>query len=169
MGTITLTDIRIADQELDTLLLLKSLREKSLSAKAEVCIERARHITTFLRDMSDSEETMVIRYARAVNHFLSNKPFALAGIIVMCDKYFGLSTGWMRFIETKLKLEEALKAFYLDWAELSARKAGEAEMITKMKGFVLQVESLVSHESALWIREFKTSLSSIDDMVKKNK
>jgi|WetSurMetagenome_2_1015567.scaffolds.fasta_scaffold333277_1 hypothetical protein len=95
--------------------------------------------------------------------------FALAGIIVMCDKYFGLSTGWMRFIETKLKLEEALKAFYMDWAELSARKAGEAEMITKMKGFVLQVESLVSHESALWIREFKSNLSSIDDMVKKNK
>jgi hypothetical protein len=34
---------------------------------------------------------------------------------------------------------------------------------------VLQVESLVSHESALWIREFKSNLSSIDDMVKKDK
>ncbi len=73
MGNITLKDIRIADQSLDTLTLLDSLRRESLSAKAEVCIERARHITTFLRDMADGNEPMEIRYARAVNHFLSNK------------------------------------------------------------------------------------------------
>ncbi len=73
MGNVTLKDIRIADQSLDTLPLLDSLRRESLSAKAEVCIERARHITTFLRDMADGNEPMEIRYARAVNHFLSNK------------------------------------------------------------------------------------------------
>ena len=73
MGDVTLTDLRIADQDLDTLPLLDSLRKKSLSAKAEVCIERARHITTFLRDRAGCEEAMEIRYARAVNHFLSNK------------------------------------------------------------------------------------------------
>ena len=73
MGDVTLTDIRITDQDLATMPLLDSLRKKSLSAKAEVCIERARHITTFLRDMAESEEAMEIRYARAVNHFLSNK------------------------------------------------------------------------------------------------
>jgi formate C-acetyltransferase len=73
MGDVTLTDIRIADQDLATLPLLDSLRNKSLSAQAEVCIERARHVTTFLRDRGGCEETMEIRYARAVNHFLSNK------------------------------------------------------------------------------------------------
>jgi formate C-acetyltransferase len=73
MGAVTLTDLRIADQDLSTLPLLDSLRKKSLSAKAEVCIERARHITAFLRDRADRDEAMEIRYARAVNHFLSNK------------------------------------------------------------------------------------------------
>jgi pyruvate formate-lyase/glycerol dehydratase family glycyl radical enzyme len=73
MSAVTLDDIRIADQNLDTMPLLDSLRKKSLSATAEVCIERARDVTTFLRDMSASEEPMEIRYARAVNHFLSNK------------------------------------------------------------------------------------------------
>jgi pyruvate formate-lyase/glycerol dehydratase family glycyl radical enzyme len=74
MGTtITLTDIRLADQTLDTLPLLTSLRQRCLSAKAEVCIERARHITTFFRDSADSKEPMDIRYALAVNHFLANK------------------------------------------------------------------------------------------------
>lgn len=73
MGNVILTDIRIADQNLDTLSLLESLRKKSLSAKAEVCIERSRYVTTFLRDMASPDEPMEIRYARGVNHFLSNK------------------------------------------------------------------------------------------------
>lgn len=73
MGIVALKDIRIADQSLDTLPLLNLLRQESLSAKAEVCIERARNITTFLRDMADVKESMEIRYARAVQQFLSNK------------------------------------------------------------------------------------------------
>lgn len=73
MGTVTLKDIRIADQDLETLPLLKSLRGKNLAAKAEVCIERARHITTFLRDRADEKESMELCYARAVNAFLSRK------------------------------------------------------------------------------------------------
>lgn len=73
MGTNTLTDIRIADQTLETLPLLDSLRKKNVSAKAEVCIERARHVTDYLRDMANEEEPMEIRYARAVKHFLSKK------------------------------------------------------------------------------------------------
>lgn len=73
MGTLALTDIRLADQNLDTLPLLESLRQTCFSAKAEVCIERARHITTFLRDRANPDEPMEIRYARAVNHFLANK------------------------------------------------------------------------------------------------
>jgi formate C-acetyltransferase len=73
MRTVTLKDIRIADHNLETLPLLYSLRGKSLAAKAEVCIERAKHVTTFLRDMADARESMEIRYARAVNYFLTHK------------------------------------------------------------------------------------------------
>ena len=73
MGTVTLTDIRIADQNLDTMPLLNTLRRNSFSTKAEVCIERANYVTTFLRDMAQPEESMEIRYSRAVNHFLTNK------------------------------------------------------------------------------------------------
>src|SRR5512139_2751885 len=73
MRTVTLKDIRIADQSLKTMPLLDSLRGKNLAAKAEVCIERAKYVTTFLRDMADAGESMEIRYARAVNYFLTHK------------------------------------------------------------------------------------------------
>jgi hypothetical protein len=38
----------------------------------------------------------------------------LAGVIMLYDRTFGLSTGWMRFIETQMKLEKALIEFRLD-------------------------------------------------------
>ncbi len=93
MGLVTLKDIKLKEYHSDTLDLLKKLRKKNLEAKAEVCIERARYITRYLRDMSSAEEPMQIRYARAVNHFLSHKePFfpddnLLGGTTT--SKYFG--------------------------------------------------------------------------------
>lgn len=73
MQNITLNDIRLTEHSLTTLPLLASLRRQSLSAKAEVCIERARYITTYLRDMADPGESVELRYARAVQFFLANK------------------------------------------------------------------------------------------------
>lgn len=73
MGLVTLNDIRLNDITLDKMPRLKMLRDASVMAKADVCIERARYVTRYLRDMSSPEEPMEIRYAKAVNHYLSNK------------------------------------------------------------------------------------------------
>ena len=70
---LTLTDIRVADDTLQTMPRLAALRKTCLSNRAEVCIERAYHVTTFLRDMADNNEAMEIRYAKAVAHYLSKK------------------------------------------------------------------------------------------------
>lgn len=76
MGAVTLRDISLLEYNLDNLELLKLLRKKLLNTKAEVCIERAKSITKYLRDMSSDQKPMEIRYAEAVNFFLSNKaPF----------------------------------------------------------------------------------------------
>jgi len=73
MGSFTLNDLRLKDITLDSMPRLKMLRDKSIKANSEVCIERARYVTRYLRDMSSPEEPMETRYAKAVNHFLSNK------------------------------------------------------------------------------------------------
>jgi formate C-acetyltransferase len=93
MGTVTLNDLRLQDISLDSMPRLKLLRDACVQAKSEVCIERARYVTRYLRDMSSDEEPMETRYAKAVNYFLSNKePFffddnLLAGTTT--SKYFG--------------------------------------------------------------------------------
>lgn len=73
MGEITLQDIRLGSYTIDSLSLLGRLRDAAVKAKAEVCIERARYITKYLRDKSNDSEPMMTRYAGAVAYFLSNK------------------------------------------------------------------------------------------------
>lgn len=73
MGKITLDDIRLQKYTLDRFPLLRRLRYAAVNAQAEVCIERARYITEYLRDKSFDGNPIETRYAGAVAHFLSNK------------------------------------------------------------------------------------------------
>jgi formate C-acetyltransferase len=70
---VTLGDIRLSSCGLDDLGPLRNLRDRCVNAKAEVCIERARYITEYLRDMAADNEPVEIRRAQAVRHFLSKK------------------------------------------------------------------------------------------------
>ncbi|NOZ69313.1 MAG: hypothetical protein GXP46_08755 [Deferribacteres bacterium] len=73
MSSIRLKDIRLREYSLDNLDLIRRLRESQIKIRPEVCIERARHLTHYLKNMSTDEEPAEIRYAKAVNYFLSNK------------------------------------------------------------------------------------------------
>ena len=72
MGAVTLKDIRLNEYNFVNLPLLKQLRDGLLEKKPEVCIERARYFTKYL-EKAPEEETAELRYANAVNYFLSEK------------------------------------------------------------------------------------------------
>jgi len=73
MTTVTLEDIRLPRYGLDELPLLKRLRSELFAQKAEVCIERARHVTDYLKGRTSHDEPIQLKYAQAVNYFLSRK------------------------------------------------------------------------------------------------
>ncbi|HEX9023359.1 MAG TPA: pyruvate formate lyase family protein, partial [Geobacteraceae bacterium] len=73
MGNVTLADIGLSDFTLDNLPLLQNLRRLNFASRAEVCIERARYVTRYLKENSSPDEPMEMRYAGAVNHFLASK------------------------------------------------------------------------------------------------
>jgi formate C-acetyltransferase len=73
MSSITMESMQLKEYTLETLPLLKKLRDEHFHTKCEVCIERAKYITRYLRDMSSQDDPMEISYAKAVKHFLSNK------------------------------------------------------------------------------------------------
>lgn len=73
MTTNILNDIRLSQFSLESLPNIAKLRTAQMNLQPEVCIERARYVTRYLRDLADKTEPMEIRYAKAVNFFLSNK------------------------------------------------------------------------------------------------
>ena len=70
---ISLDDISLKDFTLENLPRLKDLRDRSFARKPEICIERARYITRYLRDQDDPSDAPEVRQAKKVNYFLQNK------------------------------------------------------------------------------------------------
>lgn len=73
MARLTLQDITLAEYRLDRLPRLDRLRSELSNARPEVCIERARFVTRYLKELSTEDEPMETRCARAVAYFLSRK------------------------------------------------------------------------------------------------
>ncbi len=70
---VTLEDIRLSDYTLESLPRLARLRENCFKLKPHICIERARYVTEFLRDMDDPNDAPEVRRAKTIRHFLKNK------------------------------------------------------------------------------------------------
>jgi hypothetical protein len=97
---------------------------------------------------------------------------ALAAALISYDKFFGLSTGWMRYMITELSLQRTLREFQYDWNILSAQQAqyqtpqdNTPTLLQRLKDFTLQVETLVRQETDAWVTEFQTSISELDKIL----
>lgn len=101
---------------------------------------------------------------------------ALAAALVVLDRFFGFSKGWMRFIATEMTLREMLEDFRLDWESARAAWKGRApddgdvqQMLARAKRFVGRVHRMLRQETGAWIEEFQSALSEIDQAAKKEK
>jgi hypothetical protein len=112
--------------------------------------------------------------------------FALAAAMILFDRFFGLSTGWMRFISAHLAVKKLLDEFRYSWiialnCQYPEPAAGDAQQQTEtsaprpksrtetllelLKNFYSQVDDEVIKETNSWITEFKSSLSEMSKYV----
>lgn len=73
MPSITLNDIALTDITLDGLPRLAELRRLSFARKPEICIERARHVTAYLKEHDVPTDAPEVRQAKKVAYFLKRK------------------------------------------------------------------------------------------------
>jgi hypothetical protein len=102
--------------------------------------------------------------------------YLLLGLAAACigfDKFFGFSSGWMRYLGTKMTIERALSEFRLDWAMMVAKLRENPPttdqvqlMIQRVKEFLLAVNNHVEQETQAWVSEFKTNLAEIEKSAK---
>lgn len=93
--------------------------------------------------------------------------------LVLLDRFFGFSSGWVRFCRTQLHLRQIAQEFQLDWEAERASLQGQppepqqvSKMLARCKAFAIQVNSIVREETDVWIQEFQEALRMLDDSSK---
>lgn len=97
--------------------------------------------------------------------------FALAATFIGYDKFFGLSTSWMRFTITWMDLKRSLKEFQCNWAimlvnEQENNSGRIVKLLEIIKSFSLEMDEHVQKETQVWISEFQKSLAELDKQVR---
>ncbi|MEU8758632.1 SLATT domain-containing protein [Streptomyces sp. NPDC048659] len=90
----------------------------------------------------------------------------LGAACLACDRYFGLTSGWMRDVATAQAVHRRLQALQFDWASESVREvlgptegtASEAaeRCLGVLRRFSEDVTELVRAETADWMLEFRS-------------
>ncbi|MGW0366480.1 SLATT domain-containing protein [Streptomyces sp. NPDC002990] len=89
----------------------------------------------------------------------------LVGACLMCDRFFGMTSGWMRDVATAQAVQRRLLTLQFDWASENVREvlgptegtASEAaeRCLTVLRRFSEDVTELVRSETADWMVEFR--------------
>jgi hypothetical protein len=92
---------------------------------------------------------------------------ALAAACIGFDRFFGLSSGWMRSMTTAQSLERRLEQLQYDWAAECARSASRTvdpkqvqNRLALLRAFSDDVAALLQQETAEWVLEFATCCAS---------
>lgn len=92
-----------------------------------------------------------------------------AGVVLAFDRFYGGSSGWMRYISTLLSIETLIGEFRLDWHRLDASLTTtptNPELVdaafARLRQFVLAVRGLVEKETTTWITEFQSTLAQLE-------
>lgn len=90
-----------------------------------------------------------------------------AALCLACDRWFGLTSGWMRSVATAQAVQRRLEAFQYEWAGESVREvlgptegtAGEAaeRCLAVLRRFNEDLTELVRAETTDWMVEFRSA------------
>jgi hypothetical protein len=91
---------------------------------------------------------------------------ALAAGAVALDRFFGFSTGWMRFMTAELAIRQQVQQLQFTWTRILMDQAGRrftreqaAAHLEMLAGVAAGFDDEVRRETMVWIEEFSSSLA----------
>jgi hypothetical protein len=98
----------------------------------------------------------------------------LAAALLLLDRFFGASTGWVRYIMAGMALNDLRDEFEAAWRLESSAWAGQPEpnidqtkhAISLLQGFIIRVNEIVRTETEAWKAEFQNALQQVEDYAK---
>jgi hypothetical protein len=100
---------------------------------------------------------------------------AVATGLVVGDRFFGVSSAWMRYMTTLFSLQRLLTDLRLEWAAMliQAKATLTAEdverFLTRARTFQATVQQLVEKETEAWATEFRTNLADLEKLLAQQK
>jgi hypothetical protein len=98
---------------------------------------------------------------------------AIAVFLVMVDRFFGLSSGWIRYVLAEAQLRSAIQRFEFEWAATQAAFGGATpttdqcqQALVRIKAFVAEVNAIVDDETSRWVAEFQEALKQIEEQTR---
>jgi len=98
---------------------------------------------------------------------------AIAGLLVLLDRFWGFTSAWVRFMLSQQELGETLRKFQFDWEEAKISWDGPeptikqaAAMIVSCKTFMMEVHAIVRRETNLWASEIQNVVTMVDQTAK---
>jgi hypothetical protein len=102
----------------------------------------------------------------------SEAGYLLIGLAAGCfglDRFFGVSSGWIRYITAAMALEKAVAEYRLGWVQSMAKLRGKPpdaqqleELIQTCTTFSLTVKNQVEQETKAWVTEFQSNLAQLE-------
>jgi hypothetical protein len=97
---------------------------------------------------------------------------AVAALVLLGDRAFGWSSGWMRYITTVTTMENLTRSFQLEWAKYLVSKttplnAGDTKTLFDLaRGFEQELLKLQADETTKWVAEFSAGISLLESAIK---
>ena len=95
--------------------------------------------------------------------------FALAAACVAADRFFGISTAWMRYVTAALALELIREKHRMEWTRQLAKLGGRSPaaheidvLFRTAEETMLHTREYVQNETMAWVEEFQSSLSQLE-------
>lgn len=98
---------------------------------------------------------------------------AAAGLMILLDRFWGCTSGWVRYLLAGQEASNALERFRLDWQSAIIAWGNQGPttdqaqaMVALAKSFLVQVQGVVREETKGWAAEFQTMLQQIEEAAK---
>jgi len=97
---------------------------------------------------------------------------ASAGLLLVADRVFGWSSGWMRYITTVTTMENLTQVFQLEWGKFLVSKTAPLDVSDAKSLFDLatgleqELRKLQAEETTKWVVEFNTGISLLETLIK---
>lgn len=97
----------------------------------------------------------------------------IAALWIAMDRFWGFTSGWVRYLQTGQRLSALIDAYRFDmaqeqlsWTDGKPSLVQAQSSVTRMRGLVAQISEVVGEETKVWASEFSEVLKEFDQKIK---